>query len=180
MAYYWMKKYQHENEEELWARFMRQNKSYHKPFRVLSETVGIFMEVKGGRGQEQKHARIVISKNKTFTDICHDTGEAELDSLSARVEFEPQPYTRYYWKVIVTTDAEEVIESDTQFFETAKMDEPWTGRWITCDSSQERHPIFSKRIRPAKEVKSARLYICGLGLYEAYFLGENKEILENR
>lgn len=132
-------------------------------------------KVKGGRGQEQKHARIVISKNKTFTDICHDTGEAELDSLSARVEFEPQPYTRYYWKVIVTTDAEEVIESDTQFFETAKMDEPWTGRWITCDSSQERHPIFSKRIRPAKEVKSARLYICGLGLYEAYFLGENKE-----
>ena len=47
-------------------------------------------KVKGGRGQEQKHARIVISKNKTFTDICHDTGEAELDSLSARVEFEPQ------------------------------------------------------------------------------------------
>lgn len=133
-------------------------------------------KVKGGRGQEQKHARIVISKNKTFTDICHDTGEAELDSLSARVEFEPQPYTRYYWKVIVTTDAEEVIESDTQFFETAKMDEPWTGRWITCDSSQERHPIFSKRIRPAKEVKSARLYICGLGLYEAYFLGEIKKI----
>lgn len=31
-------------------------------------------KVKGGRGQEQKHARIVISKNKTFTDICHDTG----------------------------------------------------------------------------------------------------------
>ena len=27
-------------------------------------------KVKGGRGQEQKHARIVISKNKTFTDIC--------------------------------------------------------------------------------------------------------------
>ena len=24
-------------------------------------------------------------------------------------------------------------------------------------------------------MKSARLYICGLGLYEAYFLGENKE-----
>ena len=132
-------------------------------------------KVKGCRGQEQKYARIVISKNKTFTDICYDTGETELDSLSTRVEFEIQPYTRYYWKVIVTTDVEEVIESDVQFFETAKMDEPWTGRWITCDSSQERHPIFSKRIRPAKEVKSARLYICGLGLYEAYFLGENKE-----
>lgn len=101
-------------------------------------------KVKGGRGQEQKHARIVISKNKTFTDICHDTGEAELDSLSARVEFEPQPYTRYYWKVIVTTDAEEVIESDTQFFETAKMDEPWTGRWITCEQQSGTASDFLK------------------------------------
>ena len=72
-------------------------------------------KVKGCRGQEQKYARIVISKNKTFTDICYDTGETELDSLSTRVEFEIQPYTRYYWKVIVTTDVEEVIESDVQF-----------------------------------------------------------------
>ena len=80
-----------------------------------------------------------------------------MDSLSTRVEFEIQPYTRYYWKVIVTTDVEEVIESDVQFFETAKMDEPWTGRWITCDSSQERHPIFSKRIEPKKEEKKSNM-----------------------
>ena len=145
------------------------------PIGFNMDTIAFSWKVKGCRGQEQKHARIVISKNKTFTDICYDTGETELDSLSTRVEFEIQPYTRYYWKVIVATDVEEVIESDVQFFETAKMDEPWTGRWITCDSSQERHPIFSKRIEPKKKVKRARLYICGLGLYEAYFLGENKE-----
>ena len=120
------------------------------PIGFNMDSIAFSWKVKGCRGQEQKHARIVISKNKTFTDICHDTGEAELDSLAARVEFEPQPYTRYYWKVIVTTDAEEVIESDAQFFETAKMDEPWTGRWITCDSSQELS-IFSKaRILPGK------------------------------
>ena len=115
------------------------------PIGFNMDSIAFSWKVKGCRGQEQKHARIVISKkNKTFTDICHDTGEAELDSLAARVEFEPQPYTRYYWKVIVTTDAEEVIESDAQFFETAKMDEPWTGRWITCDSSQERASDFLK------------------------------------
>ena len=145
------------------------------PIGFNMDTIAFSWKVKGCRGQNQKHARIVISKNKTFTDICYDTGETELDSLSTRVEFEIQPYTRYYWKVIVATDVEEVIESDVQFFETAKMDEPWTGRWITCDSSQERHPIFSKRIEPKKKVKRARLYICGLGLYEAYFLGESKE-----
>ena len=145
------------------------------PIGFNMDTIAFSWKVKGCRGQNQKHARIVISKNKTFTDICYDTGETELDSLSTRVEFEIQPYTRYYWKVIVTTDVEEVIESDVQFFETAKMDEPWTGRWITCDSSQERHPIFSKRIEPKKKVKRARLYICGLGLYEAYFWRENRE-----
>ena len=99
-------------------------------------------KVKGCKGQEQRHARIVISKEPTFTTLCFDTGEAALDSRAARVEFDPQPCTRYYWKVLVATDAAETIESDVQFFETAKMEEPWTAQWITCDSSQERHPIF--------------------------------------
>ena len=63
-----------------------------------------------------------------------------------------------------------------QFFETAKMEEPWTAQWITCDSSQQRHPIFSKRISPTRAVARARLYICGLGLYEAYFLGETSKV----
>ena len=83
-------------------------------------------KVKGCKGQEQRHARIVISKEPTFTTLCFDTGEAALDSRAARVEFDPQPYTRYYWKVLVATDAAETIESDVQFFETAKMEEPWT------------------------------------------------------
>ena len=80
------------------------------PIGFNMDTIAFSWKVKGCRGQNQKHARIVISKNKTFTDICYDTGETELDSLSTRVEFEIQPYTRYYWKVIVATDVEEVIE----------------------------------------------------------------------
>lgn len=90
------------------------------PIGFNMDTIAFSWKVKGCRGQNQKHARIVISKNKTFTDICYDTGETELDSLSTRVEFEIQPYTRYYWKVIVTTDVEEVIESDVQFLRLPK------------------------------------------------------------
>ena len=66
-------------------------------------------KVKGCKGQEQRHARIVISKEPTFTTLCFDTGEAALDSRAARVEFDPQPCTRYYWKVLVATDAAETI-----------------------------------------------------------------------
>ncbi len=115
----------------------------HKPFRVLSETVGIFMESE--------------RRQRTGTETCKDYQQEqnllqisvtiqvkqELDSLSTRVEFETQPYTRYYWKVIVTTDAEEVIESDTQFLRPPK----WMNRGRAGglrDSSQERHPIFLK------------------------------------
>ena len=90
------------------------------PIGFNMDSIAFSWKVKGCRGQEQKYARIVISKNKTFTDICYDTGETELDSLSTRVEFEIQPYTRYYWKVIVTTDVEEVIESDVQFLRQQK------------------------------------------------------------
>ena len=61
------------------------------PIGFNMDSIAFSWKVKGCRVQEHKHARIVISKNKTFTDICHDTGEAELDSVAAREEFEPQP-----------------------------------------------------------------------------------------
>ena len=54
------------------------------------------------------------------------------------------------------------------FFETGKRNEAWTGKWISCDSKENRHPYFEKEIVPAKEVAKARLYVCGLGLYEVY------------
>lgn len=94
-----------------------------------------------------------MAKDETFADVLWDTGEAKLDSLAVKAEMNLEPCTRYYWKVIVTTDADEVLESDVQFFETAKRDEPWVGKWITCDSRMERHPIFSKRIIPRGKVK---------------------------
>ena len=105
----------------------------------ITNPVGFYMEqivfswkVKECKGKKQKNARILISKEKDFSEILFDTKEAELDSCGTKVNFQTAPYTRYYWKVIVTTDQGEVVESDVQFFETAKQYEPWTGNWITC------------------------------------------------
>lgn len=66
------------------------------------------------------------------------------------------------------SDAGETAVSEVQFFETGKRNEAWTGKWISCDSKENRHPYFEKEIVPAKEVAKARLYVCGLGLYEVY------------
>lgn len=120
-------------------------------------------------GKRQEAARILV---KTGGSVVADTGWTDLDSLAAPVEVKLLPRTRYTWTVLVRTDAGEEAASGENWFETAKMEEPWQARWIGCDNSEPRHPIFSKKIIPEQEVTSARLYICGLGLYEASWNGE--------
>ena len=108
-------------------------------------------------------------------EILYDSGwEKEADSLAFPVKSDLKPRTRYYWTVAVESDAGEQETSDVQWFETAKREEDWGGKWITCDSTEKRHPYFEKEICPAagKEVAKARLYISGLGLYEAFYNGE--------
>lgn len=142
----------------------------------ITNPVGFFMEnitvcwkVRDCAGKHQKSARVIVGTDAALKHIVYDTGERDLNSLGTKLDIPLTPYTRYYWRVSATTDAEERIESSVQFFETGKMQDPWIGKWITCSSEDPRHPVFLKSVNICKEVTSARLYICGLGLYEAYF-----------
>ena len=101
--------------------------------------------------------------------LLFDSGEDDkASSLFYPVKLDLEPRTRYYWNVEAGSDAGETAVSEVQFFETGKRNEAWTGKWISCDSKENRHPYFEKEIVPAKEVAKARLYVCGLGLYEVY------------
>ena len=151
-------------------------------------------KVKDAVGKHQTEARIQVAADASMTQILNDTGWSDkLESLASKVELELKPVTRYYWTVSVRSDAsvengtgkvvpEEAV-SPVQWFETGKREQPWTGKWITCNNKEPRHPIFEKKINLAKEigadgtektkeVEKARLYICGLGLYEAYYNGK--------
>ncbi|MCD8074826.1 MAG: glycoside hydrolase family 78 protein [Lachnospiraceae bacterium] len=130
-------------------------------------------KVADAEGKKQTAARIQVAADEWMREILFDFGfDAAADSLCYRANFELRPYTRYYWTVTVRTDKGEETTGETQWFETAKMDDPWVGKWITCDSAKgTRHPVFEKEICPAMPVKTARLYVCGLGLYEAYYDG---------
>ena len=100
-------------------------------------------------------------------EILYDSGwEKEADSLAFPVKSDLKPRTRYYWTVAVESDAGEQETSDVQWFETAKREEDWGGKWITCDSTEKRHPYFEKEICPAagKEVAKARLTFPGWDL----------------
>lgn len=125
--------------------------------------------VEASRGTCQTAARIIVRLGNA---VEADTGWESLDSLAAPVELSLRPRTRYTWTVSVRTDAGEEQTSGENWFETGKLDEPWAASWIGCDDSQPRHPVFSRKIIPAKPVAAARLYICGLGLYECAWNGE--------
>ena len=95
-----------------------------------------------------------------------------------------QSFTRYYWKVKVYDQLGTPSEwSSTACFETALLDaSDWKAQWIGDGRPQfERDedfyqddpmPLFRKTFPLKKNITEARLYICGLGYYEAYINGK--------
>ena len=101
-----------------------------------------------------------------------DTGWGDLDFLGTHVPLALKPRTVYSWKISAKNEKGEVFQSGENTFETGKRDEPWTGKWITCEKTEARHPYFEREFHLDGEPVSARLYICGLGLYEASINGQ--------
>lgn len=127
----------------------------------------VFMwTVEDGEGN-QKSARLVIKKENS---IIYDTGEGDLDQRGTAVDLQLLPRTRYTWNVTVQSTNGETAVSEEQYFETGKIEEPWTAKWIGCKEEQ-RSPVFTMEL-PHDDVKTARMYICGLGLYRAELNGE--------
>ena len=121
--------------------------------------------------KKQQWSRLLISQNSDLSAPEYDSGRAQLDSAAWEVSLTLRPRTRYYWTVEVMGDNGEAAVSAVNWFETAKQDEPWQAAWITC-AEQPRHPIFSKQIAVKEAPVSARLYVCGLGVYEAAINGK--------
>ena len=140
-------------------------------------------KVKHAEGNAQSWARILVAADEEMREILFDSGrDPKADSLAYPVNLSLTPRTGYYWTVEVMSDAGERALSEIQRFETAKMQEAWTGKWISCENTEKRHPCFEKEIVPdsKKNVEKARLYICGLGLYEVYYLFKGEDLSEER
>ncbi len=133
----------------------------------MRETVFSFT-VEGAAGRRMTEARLMVTGSGA---VVADTGwTADADPRAWRVAVPLMPRTQYAWTVAVRTDAGEEAISERNSFETALMDEPWQARWLTCEKG-ERLPVFGKHIDAPANLASARLYISGLGLYEARLNG---------
>ena len=125
-----------------------------------------------------KVARSALSA--TGTSIVWNSGFKAFDQPFARYGGPSlQPFTRYYWKVVSSSDTSSndkgVYVSAMSYFETGLGSVyNWTGAWIS-----DNHPIsfkpagyFRKEFALEKQVKSARIYIAAAGLYKLSLNGE--------
>jgi alpha-L-rhamnosidase len=128
----------------------------------------IVTQAKGDRAQK---ARVIIALDEELNHVVSDSGEQEdISSLDYNPNLELQEGTRYYWQVQVCDDEGDSGVSETAFFETGKK--LTKGTWIKAPFKKNVQPLFRKRISLEKRPASARLYICGLGVYEAFINGK--------
>ena len=139
----------------------------------LTEPLGFAMErpvfswTAEGDGGE---ARAVSLRIRAGGETVFESGDTpRADSLGWAVPLGLLPRTRYdYTLSFETTDGQHAEASS--FFETGKREEPWTGRWIS--PARDRNSALLRRRFPCKKREgAARLYLCGLGVYEAYLNG---------
>lgn len=125
------------------------------------------------KAKKQLACIVQVALDEQMQNIVYDSGKrTDISSIGYTLDLELVPYTRYYWQVQVATDAGDVT-SQIAWFETAKMDQPWQAQWITPEWDENTiQPLLRKQFSLSKEVTSARLYISGLGLYEAEINGE--------
>lgn len=123
------------------------------------------------QAKKQTNARIEVSLKGDFSDIV-SIKEGNLASYETELEVELSPRTAYYWRVTVTGDNGDTAVSETAVFETGKMGEAWQAKWIAAAEEDKFHPVLKKEFESGKKVSKGRLYICGLGMFEAYLNGE--------
>ncbi len=126
-----------------------------------------------------------ITQLETGNGLNWKTGRTE-DNHSSFIKYKGQKiksFTRYYWKVRIW-DAKGLQSawSPVTWFETSMLSlTDWKAKWITNSRvlpendpdyyKEIPNPLLRKDIKINSEIKSARLYITGLGYYVAFING---------
>lgn len=126
--------------------------------------------------------RVIIARDAEYRNIISDSGfDVDIKAIAYCLKLELEPRTRYYWRVQARLASGAVVESETAaYFETGKIGEPWQGKWIgvtdttvDCEEIEKKQPspLIRRSFVLKQPVKSARLYLTGLGLFEGYLNG---------
>lgn len=122
--------------------------------------------------KKQTHAKIEVSTDVDFSEIIYEKSGAMLCQEGEPLKLQLSPCTTYYFRVQVTGDKGDTAVSECGIFETGKMNEAWEADWIAPRKEDTFHPIMKKTFHVEKEVKKARFYGTGVGLFEVYVNGK--------
>lgn len=142
------------------------------PVGFALDSVKVSWKVDDCISKKQKKARIEISDTDSFDKILYELEGAELKSAGQKLTFDVKPYKRYFLRILVEGDQNESALSDPAWFERGKGKTPWLAEFIGTRPQDTFHPVFQKKFQTEKEISKARLYVTGLGLYEAYLNGK--------
>ncbi len=142
------------------------------------------------RNQVQLAYEIIVDDNersiRSGNGSSWNTGKIN-SAQCTQLEYAGKPlqsFTRYYWRVkVYNQDGIASGWSEPAFFETAMLDNTdWKAQWINDGSGnpqrdedyykEDRMPLLRKEFNAGKKISSARLYISGVGYYEAYLNGK--------
>ncbi len=116
--------------------------------------------------------RLIISETEDMSELVYDSGILhDFRQCRMEVQMNLKPRTRYFWKVFVEEHNAGVqstgsAESETAWFETAKLEEKWKADWISVPEDKTRMPVLYRDFAVENKLTKARLYIFGAGLYE--------------
>ena len=144
------------------------------PIGIDLKNVTFSWEVREARGTRQACSEFLLAEDEGFSQILFDSGETLLSPAAYTPDLSRilEKGKTYYIQVSVTDETGDMAKAQAHF-EGGKAG-AFAGNWITSPMTAEIHPVFRRKFTLTGEeaAQRARLYICGLGLYEAYLNGE--------
>lgn len=147
------------------------------PLGISLEGLTFSWKVKEAKGKRQEWSRVQIAGDENLNEVVYDSGQKLLFSGAFCPEITLKPGKTYFWQVQVMDEEGDLGASPVQTFEGGHPEGEWKGKWITPPFVPEIHPVFSKCFTLPEKMEenlkdlAARLYLCGLGLYEVYING---------
>ena len=140
----------------------------------MTEPVGFAMEeavvswvVESAESKKQTRAQVIVALDREMKDVIY-AGDpyASPDSTGVKLPIELKPRTEYFWTVQVWGDVGDSAISEVNRFETGKREEDLLGCWISVPWREKKEaPYVRTGFTLSGNVKKARLYVAGLGLY---------------
>ena len=141
--------------------------------------------VSGCYGCGQSAYRVIVSSDKAlakqYIGDLWDTGKVDSEDpynvVYAGAALNSK--TDYFWRVQIWENAAGVWSEIATFTTGINKQEEWQGQWIGAGDHVEKFtrkaPILRKTFNAKGEIKNAKLFVCGLGLFEAQINGKQPD-----